>query len=265
MKKVLGWILIVCGIFSLPGFLMKLGHANDGYEVVGMLIGQGLIYFLAYLCFRNKTSEPEPEPQNITTETPDISNVPNVSEDTPTNPLSEVKTESMGISVNDDSVCTQKVQNSAQTIEATSKDHFIIESSTNGNDTDSSTECFNDFPKIDYTSTSWEEIESHLFEYQKAELLEKCNPSIFMDPYNHDKVEIANSIMIKASDAVCLADLKELRGMVVSLGVKISTSQVFNYLTTVCNPINYIGTKELFTSANNLYSRIQYYPHRQLL
>lgn len=256
MKKVLGWILLVCGIFSLPGFLMKLGHANDGYEVVGMLIGQGLIYFLAYLCFRNKASEPELEPQKITTETPDTSNAPDVSEDMPTHPLSEMKTESMGMSVNDDYVYTQKVQSGAQTIEVTNKDHFVIESSTNGSKTDSTAECFNDFPKINYTSTSWKEIESHLFEHQKAELLEKCNPSIFMNPYNHDKVEIANLITIKINEATCLADLKELRGRVIYLGVEIATSQIFNYLTTVCNPINYIGTKDLFTSANNLYSRI---------
>lgn len=253
MKKVLGWILLVCGIFSLPGFLMKLGHANDGYEVVGMLIGQGLIFFLAYLCLRNKASEPESESQNITTETSDISKA---SEDSPFTPPSETNTESVGMSIKDDSAYMQKDQDDTHTIEVSIKDHIVTEPSMNCNETDSSAECFNDFPKIDYTSTSWKEMESYLFEYQKAELLEKCNPSIFMNPYNHDKVEIANSIMMKVIDATCLSDLKELRGMVISLGVEISTSQIFYYLTTVCNPINYIGTTDLFTSANNLYSRI---------
>lgn len=253
MKKVLGWILVVCGVMSLPGFLMKLGHANDGYEVIGMLIGQGLIFFLAYLCLRNKTSEPESESQNITTETLDTSKT---SEDSPFIPISEINTESVGTSIKDDSVCMQKVQNDTQTIEVSIKDHLVIESSTKCNETDSDAECLNNFPKIDYTSTSWEEIESYLFEYQKEELLEKCNPSIFMNPYNHDKVEISNSIIIKVGDATCLEDLRELRGMVISLGVEISTSQIFDYLTTVCNPINYIGTKDLFTSVNNIYSRI---------
>ena len=72
MKKVIGWILIVCGIFSLPGFLTNLGHAHDRYEVIGMFIGQGLIYFLAYLCLRNKTSEPVSNVENNVTESNDV-------------------------------------------------------------------------------------------------------------------------------------------------------------------------------------------------
>lgn len=55
MRKVVGWILMACGILSLPGFLSKLPTAHDGYELIGMLIGQGLIYFFAYLCLRNKS------------------------------------------------------------------------------------------------------------------------------------------------------------------------------------------------------------------
>ena len=75
MKKVIGWILIVCGIFSLPGFLTNLGHAHDGYEVIGMFIGQGLIYFLAYLCLRNKTSEPDSSVDNNITVRNDVKKV----------------------------------------------------------------------------------------------------------------------------------------------------------------------------------------------
>lgn len=54
MKKILGWILAFCGVISLPNFLYMLATAHHGYEVIGMLIGQGLIYYLAYLCLRKK-------------------------------------------------------------------------------------------------------------------------------------------------------------------------------------------------------------------
>jgi hypothetical protein len=52
--KFIGWVLIICGIVSLPSFFKNLSNAHDGYELIGMLIGEGLIFFLAYLCFRSK-------------------------------------------------------------------------------------------------------------------------------------------------------------------------------------------------------------------
>jgi len=52
--KFVGWVLIVCGVVSLPNFFRNLSNASDGYELVGMFIGEGLIFFLAYLCLRPK-------------------------------------------------------------------------------------------------------------------------------------------------------------------------------------------------------------------
>lgn len=54
MKKVIGWIFLVCGIGSLPGLFSKLTNVQHAYDVIGMLIGQGLIFFLAYLCIKDK-------------------------------------------------------------------------------------------------------------------------------------------------------------------------------------------------------------------
>jgi len=73
MKKVIGWILVICGILSLPSLIQKLSTARHTYEVIGMLVGQGLIFFLAYLCFKNRKIESESKNQNVYNETKDTS------------------------------------------------------------------------------------------------------------------------------------------------------------------------------------------------
>ena len=61
MKKILGWVLVICGIISFPGFIANISKARYGYEVIGMIIGQGLIFLLAYLCLRSKKEENKTE------------------------------------------------------------------------------------------------------------------------------------------------------------------------------------------------------------
>lgn len=252
MKKVIGWILIVCGIFSLPGFLTNLGHAHDGYEVIGMFIGQGLIYFLAYLCLRNKTSEPVSNVENNVTESNDVNKK---DESSSLAPVSTDEMKGVEPSIHElDSVPFPHGSN--QPMESSFKEYVAVESKPINIDVRSTNEESTDFPRIDYTSVSWKEIEALLFEYQKAELLQKCNPSLFMNPYNHDKVEIANTLSIKINDAINLKDLKNLKEMALSLGVEVSTSQIYDYLKTICNPINFAGSKELFSAVNNLYGRV---------
>ena len=253
MKKVIGWILIVCGIFSLPSFLTNLGHAHDGYEVVGMFIGQGLIYFFAYLCLRNKTSEPDSNSKINITESKDAYKKEEASSFAPKS-TDEIEGAESTIFEKPDSVPFPHGSN--QPMESSFKEYVAVESKPINNDVKSTKEESTDFPPIDYSSVSWKEVEALLFEYQKAELLQKCNPSLFMNPYNHDKVEIANTLSIKINDAINLKDLKNLREMALSLGVEVSTSQIYDYLKTICNPINFAGSKELFSAVNNLYGRV---------
>lgn len=251
MKKVIGWILIVCGFFSLPGFLTNLGHAHDGYEVIGMFIGQGLIYFLAYLCLRNKTSEPDSSVDNNITVRNDVKKV----ESSSFAPISTDETNGVEPPIHE-LESMPSTHGSNQLIESSLKENVTVESKPIYIDVKSTNVESVDFPRIDYSSVSWKEIEVLLFEYQKTELLQKCNPSLFMNPYNHDKVEIANILSIKLNDAINLKDLKILKEMALSLGVEVSTSQIYDYLKTICNPINFAGSKDLFSAANNLYGRV---------
>lgn len=108
---------------------------------------------------------------------------------------------------------------------------------------------------IDINNVSWEEIYHRLFVTQKEELNNKCNPKNFMNPYDHDKVEMANNFLIELKDAHNYNDIKKIRTKAKKLGVSISLEQLFNYLSNICNPINYIG-KENFVIANNLFSKI---------
>lgn len=257
MKKNIGWILVFCGVFSLPKFFMNLSSARGLPEVTGMFIGQSLIYYLAYLCLRNKTNNPDLSPQesNSVVESGQTNEDQNASSKIESSIEEDNNNESL---IQDHNASMSINQNNVKISEP---NHIVVDSiepitSDIDKDPISDDESPKDFPQIDYASTSWEEIESYVFEYQKAELLEKCNPSVFMNPYNHDKVETANTISIKLNEATCLEDLKCLREMALSLGVKVSTSQIFEYLKTVCNPINFAGSKDLFSAANNLYGRI---------
>lgn len=65
MKKILGWVLVICGIISFPGFIANISKARYGYEVIGMIIGQGLIFLLAYLCLRSKKEENNSESKQM--------------------------------------------------------------------------------------------------------------------------------------------------------------------------------------------------------
>lgn len=108
--------------------------------------------------------------------------------------------------------------------------------------------------EINYTT--WEKVYSYIFDYQKKELLSKCDPSNFMNPYNHDKIAIANEIILQLNQAYSLIDLKRIRSEAVKLNVYVDSLQIYEYLCKICNPTNYTGKKEEFQTANNLYERV---------
>lgn len=90
------------------------------------------------------------------------------------------------------------------------------------------------------------------------ELLFRCDPARFMEPYDSKKVSISNEIYAqiiqkKPSDEV----LKELRSRAIKdLDVKFSTSHLYYDLLRVCDPKSFTGenyNKENLSLANHLY------------
>lgn len=109
---------------------------------------------------------------------------------------------------------------------------------------------------IEFHKTTWEKVFKNILRTQKNELYRKCKPENFMNPYDHDKIMVANEILFKLNTVKSLDDIKEPRYLALKIGVKISSEQIFNYLSVICNPINYVGKEVEFENANNLYSQI---------
>ena len=229
MKKILGWILAFCGVISLPNFLYMLATAHHGYEVIGMLIGQGLIYYLAYLCLRKK--------HETANESDSVQSQSKVA-------FEENLQTSNNIKNNKD---INAFVRTALPKEKETK--YVAKNAIQDNNCPNT----NFFPNLKHESISWSEIYSLIFKYQKKELLSKCNPSQFMNPYNHDKIAIANDCILKIEAASSLLELKPIRLIVSQLGVHVDPSQIYKYLLQICDPTNFTGKIEEFQLANNLY------------
>lgn len=93
------------------------------------------------------------------------------------------------------------------------------------------------------------------------ELMERCNPTHFMFPYDKEKVDVANEIYSQVlnnkNDPLFL---KELRSKAIrQLHVKFTTIKLYNTLTEVCNPANFMNENynaELLSMANDLYAQV---------
>ena len=112
------------------------------------------------------------------------------------------------------------------------------------------------FPQIDINNITWNDIYNLIIIHQKEELIRKCNPNNFMIPYNHDKVNMANKIIIELGETNDYADIVRIRDMAAKIGVVVSSEQIFNYLMSICNPINYVGRMPEFNIANDLYKDV---------
>ena len=95
-----------------------------------------------------------------------------------------------------------------------------------------------------------------------AELKARCAPENFMNPYEPDKVSMANELysQVLSANEDDDATLKALRLKAMEqLGVRFSTEQLFKKLTDACNPKNFTGdayNKERLELANGLYQQI---------
>lgn len=92
------------------------------------------------------------------------------------------------------------------------------------------------------------------------ELLEKCEPTKFLEPYDEEKTNTANDIYsITLSNCNNINTLRELRSRAMhELGVRFSTRVLYNELIDICDPRHFSGNnydKNLFEKSNRLYGK----------
>lgn len=99
------------------------------------------------------------------------------------------------------------------------------------------------------------------YESLYEELHEKCNPERFVEPYDKEKVDIANNIfsqLLRHPSDISLQ--KGLRSRAIrELGVTFCTEELYNQLVVVCHPRNYTGEHydaDSLEEANSIYNEI---------
>lgn len=97
--------------------------------------------------------------------------------------------------------------------------------------------------------------------YLLDELIDKCNPQNFMEPYNYEKVKIANELYPRLlnCDGNDNAELVEVRKEAISkLGIVLSTSNIYEELCKTCNPQQFMNpyNPTKVAKANELYFRV---------
>jgi hypothetical protein len=112
------------------------------------------------------------------------------------------------------------------------------------------------------TKFSSNTIEVDYYNTLYDELKEKCNPANYMNPYNAEKVEISNQIYSQLdSNKDNIYFLIELRNLAIKkLGISFSAKELFEKLSMIYNPNNYIGEKydaDKLHVANQVYAKIQ--------
>ena len=97
-----------------------------------------------------------------------------------------------------------------------------------------------------------------------AELTSKCYPQNFMEPYDHQKVKIANEIYAEIlKSAEDLTKLKELRIRAIKeLNIQFSTEELYKKLLDLTNPQRFIEfmreyDAEKVSLANDFYQRVK--------
>jgi len=94
------------------------------------------------------------------------------------------------------------------------------------------------------------------------ELIEKCNPANFMNPYSSEKVDISNQIYSQLeANKNNISVLIELRNQAINkIALSFSAKELYDRLCEIFNPNNYVGdnydSKKLQV-ANKIYAKIQ--------
>ena len=92
-------------------------------------------------------------------------------------------------------------------------------------------------------------------------LIAECNPLEFMNPYDAEKVKIANEIYSQlSSNADNIPNLIELRNDAINkLGIKLSAKTIFDKLSSAFNPSQFMGENydaKYLEIANDVYKQI---------
>lgn len=92
------------------------------------------------------------------------------------------------------------------------------------------------------------------------ELLEKCNPALFICDYNKEKIMLANKIYSQLVDSTIRLDivrLKLLRSQAIKdLGIQFCTETLYNKLIRYCHPSNFTEPHydaRMLEISNNIY------------
>lgn len=197
MKKVFGIILIIVGLICLPKVFTP-----SVPETIGGLTGISLVSFLpAYFLLREKKGK------------------------------------------------TQSVRNQQPSSTATSEINHALGISTLENKPLESSQR--------HETNSIEEDYDNLFEELKA----KCHPKQFMEPYDHEKVKVANELYARILNAE--DDTKKLEGLraeaMKRLGIKFSSKSLYDKLMRITNPANFMDPydAEKVAIANDYYQKVQ--------
>lgn len=102
------------------------------------------------------------------------------------------------------------------------------------------------------------------YEYLYSDLIEKCHPKNFMEPYDFEKVKVANELYPKllACDKKDNSNLLAIRNEAINkLGIKMTTQFIFDAVSKMCNPQQFMNpyNPDKVAIANELYSRTQRY------
>ena len=96
-------------------------------------------------------------------------------------------------------------------------------------------EKISSFAKSDYNT---------YYRLQIPELISLCNPQLFMNPYDHEKVSVSNELYVKLCSNRNLStdEIIEIRKKAETvLGVRLSSTALFNYLKESCNPHRFMN------------------------
>jgi len=96
------------------------------------------------------------------------------------------------------------------------------------------------------------------------ELVARCDPACFMEPYDKEKVNHANEIYSQVLQNENSPEvLKQLRSRAIKeLNIKFGTLYLYKELKRICNPKNFTGENynaDYLTLANNLFSQVYEY------
>lgn len=105
---------------------------------------------------------------------------------------------------------------------------------------------------------------SKIYDSLYEELLDKCNPKNFMEPYDKKKVDAAILIYNDLSriDKTNEKHIRVIRDRAtLELGINVSTDRLYKELIDYCNPQNFLTTvpfqADLLQAANHFYAEVR--------